>query len=213
MTPAQILQKFEEHTLYSQYNGDNTVILFPEITDDFDLEDEEENSYVGGEYQAIVSGSSYIESGIKEIFLGDIDSEYQDFPQNFMGSQSVWDFYSAEDEDSIIKEIKKYIQEDRIELARKKVEEAVNIYPESARIKKLYHVLQPPKILSKKLPARKSHHKERDWLKENSYKYRGYWVALYDRKLIAHDIHLKNVLKKARKNYHFKDILVHFVPK
>ena len=98
-------------------------------------------------------------------------------------------------------------------MARKIIEKAVKIFPESIRLNKIFNVLKPPEIISKKLPARKSCVKELKWLKENEYRYRGYWVALFEDNLIAKDIRIKNVLNKAKRNYNLQDILLHYIPK
>ncbi|MBN2366248.1 MAG: hypothetical protein JXL67_08765 [Calditrichaeota bacterium] len=216
MTVSQTLKNNDR--IYPDYlnnlNGSGKNIF---LVSDVDYEGwydyEEKYAQAVMNIQLTISGSSYVEDRIQDNFLSKVDAEYQIFPKNLLGTQSVWEFEPFEPEYIILEEIKRNIREDKIELARKNVAGALKDFPNSERINRIYKVLQPPKVLSTKLPARKSSEKEIKWLRENGSKYAGNWVALYDENLLACDPKLKIVLREAKKRYPLKDVLVHFIPK
>ena len=69
-------------------------------------------------------------------------------------------------------------------LARQLAFQAVEHYPEREKIKKYAYILAPPMVIVGK-PSPETRKMDREWLRENHFKYRNRWVALHQGKLIA----------------------------
>ena len=98
-----------------------------------------------------------------------------------------------------------------VDLARDVAARAVSRYPRDRKVKHWAHVLAPPSVrtVRRGKPSR-AEHAEWDWLSEHGREYRGKWVVLAGRRLLASDEDLATALRAARKRTS-ATALVHFV--
>src|SRR5437764_9618873 len=86
-----------------------------------------------------------------------------------------------------LQHLRDLLEADRVAEARRFVKELEQRWPEAERVQHYAHVLEPPKVrMRPDLPARSSE-QEIKWLQEHAREYPGYWLAIYEDRLIAAD--------------------------
>jgi hypothetical protein len=90
------------------------------------------------------------------------------------------------------------LEEDRVEQARRFVQELEQRWPESERVRHYAHVLAPPKVLPRPDIPPRSREREWKWLAEHGHEYPGCWLAVHEDRLIAADPDQRAVVAKAR---------------
>lgn len=139
--------------------------------------------------------------------------DYLEEQINLSEYELVSNYFDVWYEEMIFKSIQKDISQDNIEEARQQINSTIEYLPHSNRLNKLKKLLEPPRVISSSLSASKNRDKERDWLKKNSKKFKGKWVALVDDKLIAFNKSISVVIRKTKKKYDLKEVLLHFIPR
>lgn len=137
--------------------------------------------------------------------------DYSSETINLVRDEQVFSYVQYEE--IIFKDIQKSISQGNIERARRQIYNTLEYLPSGGRLNKLKKLLEPPRVISSYLSATKNRTKERQWLRKNSEKFRGKWVALIDDKMIASNKAISKVIKEARNKYYLEEVLLHFIPK
>src|SRR4051812_30816229 len=96
-------------------------------------------------------------------------------------------------------ELKRLIEEGRVEDARRLAPALAARWPQSASIQHFARVLEPPRAIpTPPLPPGRSFDRDVAWLRAHAREYPGCWIATFEDELIAADPSLKDVVRKVR---------------
>lgn len=131
------------------------------------------------------------------------------FRSSFSGNWSE-EIPSQNETQLLIHGLKQYLDRD-VEKATSIAKWAVNRFPESKELQKIWRLLSPSKVLTR--PASGvSRRKEFEWIKANQNRYRGQWVALAQGQCLASGSDLHSVRERARKLMNLREVLITFLP-
>jgi hypothetical protein len=113
--------------------------------------------------------------------------------------------------ESFLEEIEKILNSGTLQGAREVAEQGLALYPNHPELRRLHHVLRPSKsriVSGHRQPDRRETFR---WLRENSWKYQGQWVAVLGPKLIVASPKLSEVLKIVEEGHFDEAPLLHHV--
>lgn len=91
-------------------------------------------------------------------------------------------------------ELKRLIEDGRVEEARRLAPVLAARWPQSASIQHFARVLEPPRVLpNPPMPPARSFDRDIAWLREHRDEYPGCWIATYEDQLIVADPDFKKV--------------------
>jgi hypothetical protein len=70
-------------------------------------------------------------------------------------------------------------------LARNLASQGARLYPDHPELRKMAHILAPPRVVNADIPPTPSVRANQAWLRDHAHEYKGQWVALQEGTLLA----------------------------
>jgi hypothetical protein len=115
--------------------------------------------------------------------------------------------------EAALKEVRTLVEAGKVRLARERIANFLEIWPENERLQAADRVLGPPKRLPQRTDVPNvSREREFQWIREHALEYSGQWVALLDDRVLASGRDLKSVMAELQQLEGGADVLLHFQP-